>query len=60
MTRTNPLMAKAWRYWTKDFWRDFIALKDPLVKFNGTMMREIVRRLIMPGTALSRAKPPFE
>ena len=39
-------MAKAWRYWTKDFWRDFIALKDPLVKFNGSMIKEIVRRLV--------------
>lgn len=39
------LMAKAWRYWTKDFWRDFTALKDPLFKINWIMMKGIVRRL---------------
>jgi len=38
------LVAKAWHYWTRDFWRDFIALKDPVLKFNWTMVREIVKR----------------
>jgi UDP-2,3-diacylglucosamine pyrophosphatase LpxH len=63
------LMAKAWRYWTDNFWRDFIALKDPLLKFNWTIIKEIVRRLINngPDVSIDRAwvtntvqKSPFE
>lgn len=38
------LFAKAWRYWTKDFWREFMSMKDPLLRFNWTMLKEIVRR----------------
>jgi hypothetical protein len=47
------LMAKAWRYWTKDFWRDFTTLKDPLLKINWTMVKEIVRRLTNNNTDVS-------
>ena len=38
------LMALAWKYWTRDFWREFIGFKDPLLKFNWTMAKEIVKR----------------
>lgn len=35
----------AWKYWGKDFWRNFISLKDPVMKFNWTMVKEIIRQL---------------
>lgn len=38
------LTALAWRYWTRDFWREFISLEDPLLKFNWTMAKEIIKR----------------
>lgn len=38
------LVAKAWQYWTKDFWREFMSMKDPVLKFNWSMVKEIVKR----------------
>ena len=38
------LVAKAWRYWTRDFWREFISLKDPVLKLDWTMIKEIVKQ----------------
>jgi hypothetical protein len=39
------LTGQAWRYWTRDFWWDFIRQKDPLLKINWSMIREMVRRI---------------
>ena len=39
------LLALAWQYWTKDFWRDFFKFQDPMLKLNWSMMKEIVRRI---------------
>jgi len=44
------LMAQVWKYWTKDFWRDFLALGDPLVKLEWKMMKEIVWRMTTTNT----------
>lgn len=38
------IMSLVWQYWTKDFWRDFLSLKDPLLKVHWTMVKEIVKR----------------
>ncbi len=44
------LMAKAWKYWTKDFWRDFLLMKDPLLKFNWVVLRETIKRFTTGNT----------
>jgi hypothetical protein len=41
------LMATAWRYWTRDFWREFITLKDPLLKLNWSLVKEVVKRFTL-------------
>lgn len=38
------VMARLWKYWSRDFWRDFVATKDPLLKLNWTMVKEVFRR----------------
>lgn len=38
------LIGLSWKYWTRDFWHDLIKLKDPVLKLNWTMFKEIVRR----------------
>ena len=34
----------SWRYWTRDFWRDYLRSKDPVLKLNWSMFKEIVKR----------------
>jgi len=50
------LLAKAWRYWTRDFWVDFISLKDPVLKLNWTMIKEIVKQITMVNPDVSLDK----
>lgn len=38
------LVGLAWKYWTKDFWRNYLKAKDPVLKLNWTMIKEIVKR----------------
>ncbi len=38
-------LSMAWQYWGKDFWQKFITMKDPLVKLNWTMVKDIVRQM---------------
>ncbi len=38
------LLSSFWRYWTRDYWRDFFADADPMKKMSWTMLREIVYR----------------
>ncbi|NOZ87968.1 MAG: hypothetical protein GXP49_17245 [Deltaproteobacteria bacterium] len=38
------LLAKGWRYWSKDFWRELLFIKDPLLKFNWTVLKETMKR----------------
>ncbi|MFC1852334.1 hypothetical protein ACFL27_19220 [candidate division CSSED10-310 bacterium] len=38
------LIGLAWKYWTKDFWRQYLTNKDPMLHLNWTMIKEIVRR----------------
>ena len=40
------LIALAWKYWTKDFWHDFIKLKDPMLKMNWSMVTEIFKDFV--------------
>lgn len=40
----EALVALGWRYWTKDFWHGFIRLKDPLLKVNWSVIKEIFKR----------------
>ena len=47
------LTTLAWRYWTKDFWRDFISLKDPLIRINWSMIKEIVKRMTTSNPSVS-------
>lgn len=39
------LLAAFWRYWTRDYWRDFFADADPLKRVSWTMLKEVVYRL---------------
>ena len=50
------LTATAWRYWTRDFWREFIASKDPLLKLNWTLVKEVVKRFTLgnPNVSIDR------
>ncbi len=38
-------LTMAWQYWGKDFWHKFIMMKDPLVKLNWTMVKDIIRQM---------------
>lgn len=38
------LLGAYWRYWTRDYWRDFFADADPLRKVSWTMLKEIAYR----------------
>lgn len=40
----------AWRYWTKDFWHAFLVQKDPLLRFDWTMAKEVVKRIALRNT----------
>ncbi|MBW2736905.1 MAG: hypothetical protein JRH20_31365 [Deltaproteobacteria bacterium] len=42
--------ALAWRYWTKDFWRGFLIEKDPLLRFEWTMAKEVIKRIAFRNT----------
>ena len=35
----------SWRYWTRDFWHDYLRSRDPVLKLNWAMFKEIVKRL---------------
>ncbi len=50
------LTGQAWKYWTRDFWRDFIMQKDPLLRLNWTMVKEVVRRFTTGDTDVSFSK----
>jgi hypothetical protein len=39
------LMSSFWRYWTRDYWRDYFADTDPMKTLSWTMLREVVYRL---------------
>lgn len=38
------LLSSFWRYWTRDYWRDYFADTDPMKKISWTMLREVVYR----------------
>lgn len=38
------LLGSFWRYWTRDYWRDYFADTDPLKRVSWTMLREIAYR----------------
>jgi UDP-2,3-diacylglucosamine pyrophosphatase LpxH len=44
------LLARVWRYWGLDFWRDFLAVGDPLLKLDWEMVKEIVWRFTTTNT----------
>jgi len=50
------LTAMAWRYWTRDFWHEFITLKDPLLKLNWSLVKEVVKRFTMGSPDVSLNK----
>ncbi len=50
------LVGQAWKYWTRDFWRDFLKQKDPLLRLNWTMVKEVVRRFTTNDTDVSFSK----
>jgi len=37
----------AWRYWTKDFWRAFLLKKDPLLTFHWSILKEVIKRVVL-------------
>jgi hypothetical protein len=39
------LLGGFWRYWTRDYWRDYFADADPMKQLSWTMLRETVYRL---------------
>ncbi len=39
------IVGLSWKYWTRDFWRDYLGGRDPVLKLNWTMFKEIVKRL---------------
>lgn len=55
------IMGAYWRYWTRDFLRDWIGGGDPVKRFNWTMFREIAWRFgsgeadVVMGDAYQRA-----
>lgn len=38
------LMALFWRYWTRDYWKDYFRSKDPTQKLTWSMMKELAWR----------------
>ncbi len=44
---TELFNALAWRYWTKDFWREFLVHKNPVFTFHWTMLKEVIRRFAL-------------
>ena len=38
------LLNAFWKYWTRDYWRDYFAETDPLKKVSWTMLKEVVTR----------------
>jgi UDP-2,3-diacylglucosamine pyrophosphatase LpxH len=41
------ILGLAWNYYTKNFWRELLATKDPVLKLNWTMIKEIIRRITL-------------
>lgn len=41
--------ALAWRYWTHDLWHEFITRKDPLLKLNWSLVKEVVKSFTLSG-----------
>lgn len=39
------LMGRIWKYWTRDYWKDWLAGGDPTRKLTWTMVSEVVSRL---------------
>lgn len=38
------LLSSFWRYWTRDYWRDYFSDADPMKKASWTMLREVAYR----------------
>jgi hypothetical protein len=44
------ILARVWKYWGLDFWRDFLAVGDPLLKLDWEMVKEIFWRFTTTNT----------
>ncbi len=44
------LLARVWKYWTLDFWREFLAVGDPLLKLDWKMVQEVFWRFTTQDT----------
>ncbi len=38
------LMEAFWRYWTRDYWQEYLARRDPLHRVSWTMLKEVAYR----------------
>lgn len=44
------LLARVWKYWTLDFWRDFLSVGDPLLRLDWDMVKEVFWRFTTTNT----------
>ena len=46
------IMTRVWKYWTRDFWRDFLAEGDPLLRMDLDMAKEVLWRFATTNTEI--------
>jgi len=44
------ILARVWHYWTRDFWRDFLAVRDPVLRLDWGMVKEVFWRFTTTNT----------
>jgi len=44
------ILARVWTYWSRDFWRDFLAVRDPLLRLDWGMVKEVFWRFTTTNT----------
>ncbi len=44
------ILARVWTYWTRDFWRDFLAVRDPVLRLDWGLVKEVFWRFTTTNT----------
>lgn len=44
------ILARVWTYWSRDFWRDLVGTRDPLLRLDATMVKEVLWRFATTNT----------
>lgn len=44
------ILARVWTYWSRDFWRELVSTRDPLLRLDAAMVKEVLWRFATTNT----------